>query len=62
MDYRNPYQVRHTYASSRLTAGANPWYLAEQLGHETVEMVYRHYGRFIKEDYQQPRTPLRLVS
>lgn len=62
VEYRNPYQVRHTYASSRLTDGANPWYLAEQLGHETVEMVYRHYGRFIREDYQQPRTPLRLVG
>lgn len=62
VDYRNPYQVRHTYASARLTDGANPWYLADQLGHETVEMVYRHYGRFIREDYQEPRTPLRLVS
>lgn len=62
VDYRNPYQVRHTYASSRLTAGANPWYLAEQLGHETVEMVFRHYGRFIRDDWQKPRAELRLVS
>lgn len=62
VDYRNPYQVRHTYASAHLTAGANPWYLAEQLGHETVEMVFRHYGRFIKDDYQKPKAALRLVS
>jgi integrase len=53
--YRNPYQLRHTYASTLLTAGANPWYVAQQLGHEDVEMVFRTYGKFIREDYQKPR-------
>ena len=53
--YRNPYQIRHTYASTLLTAGANPWYVAQQLGHEDVEMVFRTYGKFIREDYQKPR-------
>ena len=33
-----------------LTAGANPWYVASQLGHEDVEMVFRTYGKFIRED------------
>ncbi|AVS91206.1 hypothetical protein C8246_04555 [Paracidovorax avenae] len=41
IDYRNPYQVRHTYASTLLTAGHNPWYVAAQLGHEDVQMVFR---------------------
>lgn len=62
VEYRNPYQVRHTFASALLMDGANPWYVADQLGHETVEMVFRHYGRFIREDYQKPKAPLRLVS
>jgi integrase len=31
--YRRPYQVRHTFASSRLTDGHNPWFVAQQLGH-----------------------------
>ena len=53
--YRNPYQIRHTYASTQLTAGANPWYVAQQLGHEDVEMVFRTYGKFIREDYQRPK-------
>lgn len=53
--YRNPYQIRHTYASTLLTAGANPWYVAQQLGHEDVEMVFRTYGKFIREDYQHPK-------
>lgn len=59
--YRNPYQVRHTYASTLLTAGHNPWYVAAQLGHEDVEMVFRTYGKFIREDYQKPKAPLRAV-
>lgn len=60
--YRNPYQIRHTYASTLLTAGANPWYVAQQLGHEDVEMVFRTYGKFIREDYQKPKAVLRAVG
>lgn len=62
IDYRNPYQIRHTFASSLLTAGANPWYVAQQLGHEDVEMVFRTYGKFISEDFQKPVAELRLGS
>lgn len=61
--YRNPYQVRHTYASSMLTAGANPWYVAQQLGHVDVQMVFRVYGKFIAQDFQKPKAQgLRLAS
>lgn len=62
IEYRNPYQIRHTYASTLLTAGANPWYVAQQLGHEDVEMVFRTYGKFIREDYQKPKAELRLAG
>lgn len=61
--YRNPYQARHTYASAALTAGANPWYLAQQLGHEDAQMVFTIYGQFIAEDYQKPKlAKLRVVG
>lgn len=61
--YRNPYQARHTYASALLTAGANPWYVAQQLGHEDVQMVFKIYGKFIAQDYQKPKAPrLRVVG
>lgn len=61
--YRNPYQVRHTYASSMLTSGQNPWYVAQQLGHVDVQMVFKIYGKFIAEDFTQPKaTGLRLVA
>lgn len=55
--YRNPYQMRHTFASSLLTAGNNPWYVAQQLGHVDVQLVFRVYGKFIPEDYQKPSAP-----
>jgi len=53
--YRNPYQVRHTYASTLLTSGTNPWYVAQQLGHVDVQMVFKVYGKFISQDYQRPK-------
>lgn len=53
VDYRNPYQLRHTYASTRLTAGCNPFWLADQMGHVDVEMVFKVYGRWISENYRQ---------
>lgn len=62
LPYRNPYQVRHTYASTLLTASQNPWYVAQQLRHEDVEMVFSTYGKFIREDYQKPKAELRIVG
>jgi integrase len=53
--YRNPYQARHTFASTLLTAGENPWYVAQQLGHVDVQLVFRVYGKFIPSDYQRPK-------
>lgn len=51
--YRNPYQLRHTFASALLSAGANPWWVADQLGHRGIEMVMRHYGAWIPQDGQR---------
>src|SRR5579875_2698065 len=43
---RPPYQCRHTYAATLLAAGANPHYVAHQMGHTTLAMVIRHYARW----------------
>lgn len=60
---RNPYQVRHTHASRRLTVGENPWYVAQQLGHVAVQMAFQTYGKFISTDYKRPRAQtLQLVT
>lgn len=47
--YRNPYQTRHTFASTLLSTGSNPLYVAKQMGHEGVEMINRTYGRWIEQ-------------
>jgi integrase len=41
---RNPYQSRHTYACWTLMAGANPSFIASQMGHEDARMVYEVYS------------------
>lgn len=47
--YRNPYQTRHTFASTLLSEGGKPLYVANQMGHKTVEMINRNYGRWINQ-------------
>jgi len=44
---RRPYQTRHTFACWMLSAGANPAFIAEQMGHENAEMVYTVYSTWI---------------
>lgn len=44
---RRPYQTRHTYACWMLSAGANPAFIATQMGHENAEMVYTVYSAWI---------------
>jgi integrase len=57
--YRNPYQTRHTFASRLLSDGANPWKVAQQMGHKTVEMIFRSYGRWIPEEGTESIRPNR---
>jgi len=47
VEYRNPYQTRHTFASMVLIAGEKPMWLKEQLGHTTLTMIIQHYGAWI---------------
>lgn len=47
--YRYPYQTRHTFASRLLMAGEPELLVAKLLGHATVEMVRRNYGRYITQ-------------
>lgn len=47
--YRPQYQTRHTYASLMLSAGENPMWVAQQMGHRDWGMIRRVYGRWIPE-------------
>lgn len=45
--YRKPYQTRHTFASMLLSAGENPIFVANQMGHADTSMIFRVYGKWI---------------
>lgn len=51
---RPSYNTRHTYATLLLMAGANPTFVANQLGHSLV-MLNTHYARWLysEEDKKQ---------
>ena len=49
LDRRRPYQLRHTCATLWLSAGENPLWIARQLGHSSVEMLFRVYARWVKD-------------
>src|SRR5262249_8917377 len=46
--YRKFHSTRHSYAAHMLTAGADPRWLADQLGHAKVTMTMDVYGRWIQ--------------
>jgi integrase len=45
---RTMYQTRHTFASLMLAYSEDPLWVARMLGHTSTEMLYRHYGKFIR--------------
>jgi integrase len=45
--YRCPYQCRHTFASTMLSQGKNPMWVASQMGHTDWGMIRKTYGRWI---------------
>ncbi|MGH7848092.1 MAG: site-specific integrase [Candidatus Binatia bacterium] len=50
---RKFYATRHTYISMALSHGVNIKWIAEQCG-TSVEMIEKNYGRFIRNDGDEP--------
>jgi integrase len=46
---RNPYQLRHSWASQMLSQGENIAHIARLMGHRDIEMVMRTYGKWVSE-------------
>ncbi|AVS88058.1 hypothetical protein C8238_07210 [Paracidovorax avenae] len=44
---RRAYQTRHTYATTALSAGVNPTYIARQMGHKNAKMLFTVYAKWI---------------
>ena len=56
---RRPYNMRHTYATMLLMAGAKPGWCAKQMGH-SVEIFHSTYAKWI--DGQRDEHELDLVE
>ena len=54
----NHRQLRHSYASLLLMAGAHPAYLAKQLGHKDWGMICTIYAQWISNDNPDYRKEL----
>lgn len=48
--HRKAYESRHTYACWALSAGANPNFIAAQMGHTSAQMVYSVYGKWMSDN------------
>lgn len=48
--YREPYQMRHSFACNALNAGFEVSYIQHMLGHSSLEMVFKVYGNFIPKN------------
>lgn len=49
IEYRNPYQMRHTFISYMLSIGNNPMVLYRMVGHSNPSIMYNKYARFIQQ-------------
>lgn len=49
IEYRNPYQMRHTFISYMLSIGNNPMVLYRMIGHSNPSIMYNKYARFIQQ-------------
>jgi integrase len=48
LEPRGPYQMRHTYASLSLAAGADIYWVSRQMGHRDINITLKHHARFAR--------------
>lgn len=73
--HRKAYESRHTFACWALSAGANPSFIANQMGHTNAQMVFNVYGKWMSEkngdqiallndnfDFTAPQVPQKKVA
>ena len=48
IEYRNPYQMRHTFASMMISNGEDILWVSKMLGHTTSAMTLTMYARYVE--------------
>lgn len=48
--HRPCYQLRHSYISNGLMSGLEPGWIANQVGHSNLKMIYEKYGKYIPSE------------
>jgi integrase len=49
LERRRLYEMRHTFATLSLAAGADIYWVSKQMGHQDIRTTLRHYARFLPE-------------
>ena len=52
MEYRPPIQARHTFATMAIENGEALGWVQHMLGHETLQMIFNTYHRWIRNETQ----------
>lgn len=58
LTHRQPYQLRHSYASMMLMIGAHPAYIAKQMGHKDWGMIRTIYAKWVDNENPNYRNEL----
>jgi len=56
--HRSAYQTRHTFATLNIMAGANPMWVAHQMGHSNMKMTLERYARWIPAQNRNEKSKL----
>jgi len=56
LEYRNLYQMRHTFASLMIASGEDVLWVANMLGHKSANITLQVYAKYTKNDKKQRAT------
>lgn len=62
LEERTPYEMRHTFATLALAAGAAIDDVATVMGHEDIAVTYRYYRKWIKTSAERLRLTLDTIG
>lgn len=59
--HRKAYESRHTFACWALSAGVNPSFIANQMGHTNAQMIFNVYAKWLISEHSRYQSLHRLL-